>query len=171
GLVEAVGGFRSEFDFAQDYDLLLRVIEHTTRIAHVPDVLYHWRKAPASAALSGDAKPTAHEAGARALQAHLDRQAIAGRILDAGPPGLYRVDYAIPDTPRVSVIVPTRGAGSPTLARTLKSLESQTSWTAFDVVLVSPDGERPRVPEGMDLRAIRAEGPFNLAAWINQGAR
>lgn len=170
-IAEAVGGFRSEFDFAQDYDLLLRVIERTGRIAHVPDVLYHWRKIPASTALSGEAKPTAHRAGARALQAHLDRQGIPGSILDAGPPGLYRVTYAIPGTPRVSIVIPTRGIGSPTLARALKQLATCTAWRSFDVVLVSSDGAVPRVPDGVELRPLRAQGPFNFAAWVNQGAR
>src|SRR5439155_8976595 len=41
-LVREIGGFRSEFDNAQDYDLVLRLIERTDRIRHVPDILYHW---------------------------------------------------------------------------------------------------------------------------------
>ncbi|PYK12064.1 MAG: hypothetical protein DME65_05185 [Verrucomicrobia bacterium] len=40
-LVERMGGFRSEFDGAQDYDLFLRITEQTNRIDHVPRVLYH----------------------------------------------------------------------------------------------------------------------------------
>ena len=43
-LVDEVGGFRSEFDGAQDYDLFLRMIERTSRIRHIPRVLYHWRR-------------------------------------------------------------------------------------------------------------------------------
>jgi glycosyltransferase involved in cell wall biosynthesis len=42
-VVQKVGGFRSEFDSAQDYDLFLRVAERTNRIHHIPRVLYHWR--------------------------------------------------------------------------------------------------------------------------------
>ncbi len=168
-IVEEVGGFRSEFDFAQDYDLLLRVAERTERIAHVPDVLYHWRKIPASTALSGEAKPTAHHAGVRALEAHLDRQAIPGRVLDAGPPGLYRIQYGITGSPRVSVVMPTRGMESPTLPRTLKHLASSTSYRHFEVVLVSADGAPPRAVDGLAIRTVRARGPFNFAAWVNQG--
>jgi O-antigen biosynthesis protein len=40
-LVKQAGGFRSEFDGAQDYDLFLRVTEQTDQIAHIPRVLYH----------------------------------------------------------------------------------------------------------------------------------
>jgi len=170
-LVEAVGGFRPPFDFAQDYDLLLRVIERTTRIGHVPDVLYHWRKTPASTARAGDAKPTAHQAGARALQAHLDRQAIAGRVLDAGPPGLYRIQYHIEGQPGVSVIVPTPDLATPALAAWLEGLIAGTAWRPLEIVVISTGGQVPRVAApGVRLRSVTARGAFNHPAWVNQAA-
>jgi len=170
-LVEEVGGFRSAFDFSQDYDLLLRLIERTTRIGHVPEVLYHWRKTPASTAQAGDAKPTAHQAGARALQAHLDRQAIAGRVLDAGPPGLYRVHYEIAGQPGVSVVVPTRDAASPALAAWLDRLIAVTGRRPLEIVFVSETGDVPAIArEGVGVRSVTARGLFNYSAWVNQGA-
>ena len=72
-LIERDGSFRSAFDYSQDYDLLLRVMEQTNRVVHVADILYHWRKIPESSAMAGDSKLTAHEAGRRAIQDHLDR--------------------------------------------------------------------------------------------------
>ena len=42
-LAEAIGGFEPRFDGCQDYDLVLRVMEHTERIEHIPEILYHWR--------------------------------------------------------------------------------------------------------------------------------
>ena len=39
-LVERVGGFRSGFDGAQDYDLFLRITEATQNIHHIPKILY-----------------------------------------------------------------------------------------------------------------------------------
>jgi len=171
-LVDEVGGFRSEFDFSQDYDLLLRVIERTDRIAHVADVLYHWRKTAASTALAGEAKPTAHGAGARALQAHLDRQRIPGRILDAGPPGLYRVKYGIPGRPLVSIVMPTRDPLAEAVAHALTHLAEATRYPEYDVVLVSSTGETPRhTPAGLQASGVRAPGPFNVAAWLNAGVR
>ena len=170
-LVEDAGGFRSEFDFSQDYDLLLRISERTTRIGHVPDVLYHWRKTPASTAQAGDAKPTAHQAGGRALQAHLDRQAIAGRVLDAGPPGLYRVQYEIEGRPGVSVVVPTRDATSPALASWLQGLIAVTDRRPLEIVFVSDSGEVPTITgDGVRVRGVTSRSPFNYAARVNQGA-
>ncbi len=64
-LVRQIGGFRSEFDQAQDYDLALRVAARSGRVRHVPGVLYHWRMLPTSTATSAAAKPRAHEAARR----------------------------------------------------------------------------------------------------------
>jgi O-antigen biosynthesis protein len=171
-LVAEVGGFCGEFDFSQDYDLLLRVIERTERIAHVDDVLYHWRKTLASTALAGEAKPTAHAAGARALQAHLDRQHIGGRIVAAGSPGLYRVKYEIAGHPLVSVVLPTRDPASCEFAHWLAALATATAYRPFEVIVVSPTGAVPlEAPAGIAVRGVAAVGPFNVSASINAGAR
>ena len=42
-LVDEVGRFRDGFDGSQDYDLFLRITEKARKIAHIPEVLYHWR--------------------------------------------------------------------------------------------------------------------------------
>ena len=42
-IMDKVGGFRSEYDGAQDYDLMFRCIENATQIKHIPMILYHWR--------------------------------------------------------------------------------------------------------------------------------
>ena len=60
-LVAEVGGFRSEFDGSQDVDMILRLVERTDRIAHIPRILYHWR-VHASSTAGGDAKPYAYVA-------------------------------------------------------------------------------------------------------------
>jgi len=66
-LVRAIGGYRSEFDTAQDYDLVLRIVERTNRVKHIPDILYHWRMLPSSTASGSDAKPKAHITAQKAL--------------------------------------------------------------------------------------------------------
>jgi GT2 family glycosyltransferase len=172
-LVVAAGGFRSEYDFAQDYDLVLRLIERTNAIAHVPDVLYHWRKIPQSAAAAGDAKPTAHVAAQRALQDYLDRNGLAGWIEDAGPPGLHRVRYRLTGNPLVSVVVPASRPDDG-LARTLAALEQKTGYRNIEVIVV---GTRPLNAE-IAARLQRFPGSFEqvpdagsgFPAWMNRGA-
>jgi glycosyltransferase involved in cell wall biosynthesis len=65
-LLGEIGGFRLGLDGSQDYDLLLRFTERARHIAHIPKILYHWRKTAGSAAASPAAKPFAYEAGRQA---------------------------------------------------------------------------------------------------------
>lgn len=102
--LDAVGGFDETLDGAQDWDLLLRVTERTSKIAHVPRVLYHWRALPTSCASSLDAKPYARDAQRRAVQAHLDRRGIEATV-DVTQTGQVRIDLRSDATPSVTVIL------------------------------------------------------------------
>jgi hypothetical protein len=103
-LVDAAGGFDDSMDGAQDWDLLLRITEVAKRIAHVPRVLYHWRSLATSCAASLDAKPYAREAQRRAVQAHLDRRGVTGRVR-VEPDGLVRIVSTASRLPPLSVVV------------------------------------------------------------------
>ena len=88
--------FSTGFDGAQDYDFILRCVEQANAVVHIPRVLYHWRVHSASTAGGAAAKGYTHEAGRRALQAHLKRQGIAAEVADAGAgrmPNFYRIKY------------------------------------------------------------------------------
>ena len=65
--------------------MILRLIERTDRIAHIPRILYHWRAHPGSTA-GGDAKPYAYVAARNAIAAHLERTGIDAEV-EFGPPG------------------------------------------------------------------------------------
>jgi GT2 family glycosyltransferase len=103
-LVQEIGGFRPAFDFSQDYDLGLRLMDRTDRIDHIPDVLYNWRKGPLSTASAGSAKPRAHLAGKLALEDYLRRHGIAGSVSDAGAPGFFRIAFELASRPPVSIV-------------------------------------------------------------------
>lgn len=104
-LVERLGGWRSEFDGAQDHDLVLRIAEQTSRVVHVPRVLYHWRVHPGSASLTAQAKPEAYERGRRAVDAHLARTGTPAVAVALPEPGRYRVVHQ-PVGGAVDVILP-----------------------------------------------------------------
>jgi GT2 family glycosyltransferase/glycosyltransferase involved in cell wall biosynthesis len=87
----ALGGYRSEFDGAQDHDFVLRAAAAATRIGHVDQLLYHWRKAIGSAASSSEAKKYAVEAGRRAVADHVSRLKLRGKVEHGSVTGTYRV--------------------------------------------------------------------------------
>lgn len=93
-VIEEIGGWRSDFDGAQDHDLVLRLMERTERIRHLPRILAHWRAHAGSAALGELAKPTAYERGRAAVAEHLARTGHEGATVERLPQaGRYRVRY------------------------------------------------------------------------------
>lgn len=121
-LVEQVGGFRSEYDGAQDHDLVLRLADAEARIGHVPEVLHHWGVHAASTAQDADAKPEAFERGAAAVQDHLDRTGVLARAVRLPIPGRYRVVHDRDPDLVVDLVVP----GPPLAPDALALLEADS---------------------------------------------
>ncbi|MCD5989379.1 glycosyltransferase [Pseudomonas sp. CDFA 553] len=174
-IVERVGGFRLGFEGAQDYDLAMRCTEQLQpgQIIHIPRVLYHWRIHPGSTAQGGDQKPYAAEAGLKALNEHLQRQAMAAHA-ELLPMGLYRVRHRLPEVlPLVSLIIPTRNAHA-LVKQCIESIRLLTTYENYEIILVdngSDDDESLRYfaeLEGeADVLVIRDERPFNYSALNN----
>ena len=187
-VLEEIGGFRTGYEGAQDYDLLLRIVDRPDRptaVHHIPRILYHWRKLPQSTASAGLAKPWALDAGRLALEDHVRRTGTDADVLPGGAPGLYRVRRRIRDTPLVSLIIPTAGlaraSGGTTvdlLAQAIRSVVDKTSYERYEVILVlSGSGAATlldttrRALEGTRHRVVSLErlGLFNFSASINAG--
>ena len=96
-LLEEVGGFRGEYDGAQDFDLVLRLTEKAKCIVHIPKMLYHWRSHEASTATNPMSKLYAYEAGKRAVEDHLKRCQEDGIVTDTRFYGFYQTTYKVPD--------------------------------------------------------------------------
>lgn len=95
-LMDKLGGFREKYNGAQDFDLILRAIENTNHIIHIPKILYHWRVHPNSTAMMASAKPYAYEAGLSAIEDHLKRQNLKAKVHHGGDiPGIYEVEYEV----------------------------------------------------------------------------
>jgi glycosyltransferase involved in cell wall biosynthesis len=110
-VVDEVGGFRSEYDGTQDYDLALRVAAITDRFVHIPEVLYYWVAIPGSTAETLSAKNYAVERQRMAIEDAVARHAVTA--FEAQPhwsPGNWRVVYAPPSpAPLVSIVIPSAG--------------------------------------------------------------
>jgi len=119
--------FRSEFDGAQDYDLLLRISEKTDRIRHIPRVLYHWRRTVESTAHNIRRKPGALEAGRRAIEEHLVRRRENARVTIDWETHLYRVRREI-RSEKISIII--NGAA----ARDAERIRAKTNFPNFEIV-------------------------------------
>jgi glycosyltransferase involved in cell wall biosynthesis len=95
-ILDQVGEFDAKCDGAQDYDMVLRVVDTKQEIVHIPKVLYHWRTHAASTATGFDhAKPYTHNAGILALTKHLERNNLVGKIRDGVITNTYKIDYVV----------------------------------------------------------------------------
>ena len=90
-LLDQVGGLRPEFDGAQDYDLVLRLVEVAKQVHHIPKVLYHWRLHKGSTSGNPANKKYAYFAGAKAINEHYKRMGIDAVAVQGDDLGEYKV--------------------------------------------------------------------------------
>ncbi len=143
-LVSLVGGFREGVEGSQDWDLVLRVLEHIRpdQVVHVPRVLYHWRTHPESTASSVSAKPYVVEASRRVVQEHLDRIGVAAHVSTVWGSSFNRVTWALPQhPPKVSVIILPRSGSR--LRRCIESVRVFTTYPNVEIILIDDGGFRP----------------------------
>jgi O-antigen biosynthesis protein len=181
-LARNLGGLRSEFDGAQDHDLVLRVGEQTKRVVHIPKVLYRWRASVGSAASDPMAKPEATVAGCRAIREHLQRVGIDAEVI-APFPGRYRSLRQLRRHPSVSIIIPTRGdtkrvGGRPTdlVVNAVRSITSTSRYPHIEFVVVhdraTPSHTLDRLTDlvGPSLVLAEWDAPFHFSRQVNLGA-
>jgi glycosyltransferase involved in cell wall biosynthesis len=170
-IVREVGGFQSQFDGSQDYDLLLRVRERTERIHHIPRVLYHWRRSENSSASDVRQKPGQLEASWRAIEAHLKRRGEQAHVAVDWRTHAFYVRRELREAKQISVIIPNFG-GSSSLERCLESLVSKTSYPNYEIVIVQMGqrGESAEVATNFSHRVLYFADAANDSAAKNYAA-
>ncbi|HBE2177016.1 TPA: glycosyltransferase family 2 protein [Enterococcus faecalis] len=147
-ILEEIGGFRKGYEGSQDYDLVLRFTEKTTkeRIKHIPKVLYYWRMLPTSTAVDQGSKGYAFEAGLRAVQDVLVRQGINGHATHGAANGLYDVYYDIESEKLVSIIIPTKN-GYKDVQRCVSSIIEKTTYQNYEIIMADNGSTDPKMHE------------------------
>jgi GT2 family glycosyltransferase len=167
-LVERVGGFRAEFDGAQDYDLLLRIVEQTDRIHHIPRVLYHWRRSASSSAIDVRQKPGQLDAARRAVEQHFERTGVNARVAIDWPTHTFRIERELKVAEKISIIIPAVSADAP-VSRQLETIRAKTSYQDYQIVFVQNETDDDEFPP--DVRRLQCRGASTTAALNNFAAR
>ncbi|MFT8357923.1 glycosyltransferase family 2 protein [Bifidobacterium aquikefiri] len=179
-IVDKIGGFRVGYEGSQDYDLVLRFIEHTdpSRIGHISKVLYHWRTLATSTASAGSAKSYTSDAGLRALESMIARRSLAATVKSAGPNGIYDIDYSIAHQDLVSVIIPTKD-GYDNIDRCVHSIIAKTTYSNYEIIVADNGSKNPHMVElydtfkkqlGERFRVEHIDIPFNFSKINNIAA-
>jgi GT2 family glycosyltransferase len=176
-LFDQVGGIRTGYEGAQDYDFVLRATDKARRVEHIPDVLYHWRRHEKSTAFDVRAKPEAHDAGRRALQDFVRlRYPSAWVEIGAGATS-HRVRYPVQEE-LVSIVVPFRDQPHLTEA-CIAAIAASAPTLPLEVLLVSNQSRLPETFEAMErwdrewswTRVLEFDEPFNFQRLNNWASR
>ena len=180
-LLQQLGGFRSEFDGAQDHDMLLRLAELNPSVIHIRRVLYHWRMSATSTALDLSSKPTAVLAGRRAIEDAMARRQISGELVEAGTM-YHRVKRSPTATPKVSLIIPTCGTVGVVwgeevafLENLVESITALSSYPDYEIVVVYDSGTDPLLLRRISsahsqVALVEYSKEFNFSEKCNIGA-
>ena len=178
-VIEKVGGLRSEFDGAQDYDFVLRCVEAVKdeEICHIPKILYHWRCHEDSTAENPESKLYAFEAGRRAVQAHYERTGIRAEVFKGEYLGLYRTKFIRDHDPLISIIIPNKDHIDD-LKRCMESIEQKSTYKNYEYIIVENNSTdsatfeyyKKLEAENPKVRMVYWDGVFNYSAINNYGA-
>ncbi|MBR0341087.1 MAG: glycosyltransferase family 2 protein [Oscillospiraceae bacterium] len=171
-----VGLYDPSYDGSQDYDFTFRVTEKAKKIYHISKPLYYWRIHAGSVADDISAKPYAYEAAKRAVESHLKRVGLSGKVVYSKAVPAMRVIYDIADRPLVSIIIPTSDHVE-LLQQCIDSIFTISTYDNYEIVICENNSKNAETFEYYDkisadprVRLIRYEGVFNFSR-INNYAR
>lgn len=167
--VRKLGGFRSQFDFSQDYDLALRTASHTNKVYHVERVLYFWRAVPTSGA--GGGKPMSLISNISALQTWYDENGFSA-VVERRPFGNY-AKRIFDKPPMVSIIIPSDSLKN--LRILIPTLFAGTSYNNIELLPVVNSVDAKKLLDEFPyhakrLRPVCYDDIFNFSAKCNSGA-
>lgn len=174
-LLDEMGGLRVGLEGSQDYDLVLRVMEKTNRIGHVPKILYHWREREESTANDISAKPYIIETTKKAKLEALERRGVKGHLEYIKDIVMFRVVYEVVGNPRVSIIIPSKD-NYDILKQCLTSIRKETKYQNYEIIVVDngsaeeTHAEYTQMCKELDCKYHYAPMEFNFSKMCNIGA-
>lgn len=180
-LVDKIGGQREDYNGAQDWDFFMRLASETTKIHHIPKVLYSWRVHDESTAKDTGAKPYVIEAQYKAIRDDLVRKGYPGAHIEQDPKhtGYWRVTYPLTEKPLVSIVIPTKNQYK-IVKRCIESIYKKSTYDNYEIILVDTGSTDKTVKKWYEVTAKKhsnfkvidwPEQPFSYARSCNEGAR
>ena len=177
-IMDQVGGFREEYDGAQDFDMILRCVEKSDRIHHIPKVLYHWRAHEDSTAGNADSKEYAIDASVRALEAHYKRVGIEADVEATDIFIMLKSTRHLQGEPLVSILIPTM-EHIDDLDLCISSIIDKTTYKNYEIIVIENNSKSQETFDYYDkitaehdfIKVVRWEEGFNYSKINNFGAK
>ena len=176
-LYNRTGGFNKKYDGSQDHALILELTDKAKKVHHIPEILYFWRLHKESVGLDINAKKYAIDAGISAVKDFLTDKGIEATVESSEIyPTIYRIKYAIKDTPKVSIIILNKDHKED-LERCITSLKNST-YDNYEIVIVENNSTEDAIwnyykelEKDSRIKIITCQGEFNYSAFNNEGVR
>jgi len=171
-IAQAAGGWDVSMPISADVDFVLRVLERSRTVAHVPAVLYRWRTHAGSAGHAAQSRVMAATRGA--LQRHLDRCGTGAVAADGV--AFNQFDVTWPAAPgQILIVIPTKNKAN--LLRTaIESIERTAAGADYRIVVIDHQSTEPAAKRYLATLARRHtvmpyQGRFNYSRMNNLAVR
>ena len=167
-IAHRLGGWDEALPISADVDFILRVIEQSAVVTHVPGVLYRWRTHGGSAGHRKQALVTRTMLGV--LNAHLGRMRLPATAREGLRYNEYRIDWE-DDGGEVLIVIPTRNRVD-LLRKAVESVEATSRGENYRIVVIDHDSTDKRTVAYLNEIAARHtvmpySGVFNYARMNN----
>jgi Glycosyltransferases, probably involved in cell wall biogenesis len=177
-IAREIGGFRSAYNGAQDYDFALRFTEQTTAIYHVPYILYHWRMLPTSTASSGDNKDYAFDANIQTKMDVIKRRGYDAKLINNEAEFATNFTFNPQKNDFLSIIIPTENRVA-SLNKCLNSIYEKSTWKNFEIIIIDNSSRNSKMKlalqkicqEHENIVVLPMTTKFNFAAFNNEAVK
>lgn len=173
-ILHDIGGFDSETDGAQDWDLFIRISLQTDRISHIPKVLYHWRYHESSSSSGFQAKPYAIQGQLNCVQKYLNRKNINAEVM-FNKTGMPQVVWKEAHNVSISIIINV-GEYCDNLNCLLNNCISQSLYKDIEVIIINRTGKPIEITKSSEnvrildfLQGVSTGYAFQSAAQQSEG--
>lgn len=180
-IVRKIEGFRLSYKEAEDYDFVLRFVEQTEKILHIPRILYHRRNVASSTLSSEKAQSSRSDSFAQALNEQLKRLQVTGTVIPGPWAGCSIVRRNIIGNPLVSIVIPSAGKSAQILGKNvdllsncINSIHEKSTYHNYEIIVVDNDDLQESTVKAIkhqDCTFVHFKGPFNIAQKMNLGAQ
>ncbi|MBL8793777.1 MAG: glycosyltransferase family 2 protein [Planctomycetia bacterium] len=172
GCVAQAGGLGDANRWGCNQDFVLRVLEHSQHVSHLPEILYRRR-----CHVDHRAKPNpprAAEMQRQNVARHLRRLGLPAVVQPTAEPDCRDVQFRVIRRGQVGIIIPTRNHGD-LLRRCIESLEATLRPSQASILVLDHESDEPATVAYLsELRqrwpVLPYRGTFNFSAMMNAGA-
>ena len=131
-----------------------------------------------AAAVTGEAKPYAYEAGKKALEDHLKRMHLQGNVEHGKYLGTYKITYAINKEDKVSILIPNMDHVKD-LKLCIESILRLTTYSNYEIVVIENNSQKKEtfdyyknIEKNDKIKVVYyPEKEFNYSKIINYGVK